>query len=182
MKGTLNVYPEWRSAGGFHALCQAAGHIPHISAMVTRRLWCDDLADTFWTPLTHQWIWFRSRWQGIGSQPMRWMVSWMPASVWDQKFFHDSPLTADQSSFAWHAATHDTSDTLLIRRVWGLYYPTAQNPMHQWGSVLPAFRQTVWTSRGVCWELAQGVLHPAWWTHIPPPETLETFTWPLSGG
>lgn len=177
---SLNVHHEWRTAGGFHALCHDAHQSPQVTAMVKCRVWCGDPPDSFWDPLTHQWIWLRSRWQGVVHQPMRWMVSWMPSSVWDRKFSHDTPLTADLSSFAWQAENHDTEDVLIIQRFWGLYYPTEQNPIHSWGTALPAFRQTVWTTHGICWELAQGVLRPECWTHIPGPSTEETFLWPLS--
>jgi len=115
---SLNVRHEWRTAGGFHALCHEAHQSPQVTAMVKRRVWCGDPPDSFWGPLAHQWIWLRSRWQGIAHQPMRWMVSWMLSSVWDRKFCHDTPLTAALSSLAWQAENHDSEDVLIIQRFW----------------------------------------------------------------
>lgn len=160
----LDARAEWVTAGGFHALCRAHGATPRVASLVEQRR-----TDADGHP-----GWWRIRIQGTAAGPARWMASWMPGAWWDAKFSETSSL----SSFAW-AARHHGPTILHITRWWGRFRPDPGSFLADWGLVLPAFRQRVLASDGLCWEQAWAVCRPDAWRHLPPVGTRQQFVWTM---
>ncbi len=169
----LNVFDEWRTAGGFHSLCERTGISPQVTVYLQRRM-----ASESWTTTTSPSGWFRMRLQGTVDGPARWMLSWMPGSFWDQKFSNPTPHHADLTSFAW-AAHQGLAQRLIIERAWTTWQIRPTSLLSRWGPELPVFYQTVTTNTGDCWERAWGILNPPHWTTIPSAQTTERFAWTL---
>lgn len=175
----LNAHEEWRAHGGFHAMCHAHHLNPRVASLVQQRQHDGTRDSGTCHPLAGQPVWIRSRIQGSAQGPMRWITSWMPAVIWDSKFGHISNSGASESSFEWGNKEHRPA-FLTIHREWGIYVPGSADPWRDWGSCLPAFRQTVWTDTNICWEFAQAVLNPCHWTGVPMPQTVEDLMWTYS--
>lgn len=94
----LSVAAEWQSAGGFAALCKAAGMTPRATPLLRYRV--PELNG-------NEGVWVRIRIQDADGQPVRWMLSLLPARRWDPKFQEPKVSVLNEPAWTW-ALRHGT--------------------------------------------------------------------------